>query len=125
MSDTKQPDTAQAPQHGLIVPKSPFGVLTGDSPHVGPLVRVRVRQELRKALATRKVKGKKGMVGIPVSEQEDMLAAVGDDAIDAAYHEAVVQQQTKVGGPVIDFFKNNPELIAMIVQILLAALGVG
>lgn len=119
MTEIHGPAVAEA--HRLEIPTQNFGALM-ETPHAGPLIRLRVRRELREELA--KVKKGKGAKAKPITfaAQEEMYQAVTDDVIDAAFREAVEQTQTRVGGPIIDWFKANPELVAKIVQIILAAL---
>lgn len=115
--------TEPAAPHELVIPTQNFGALVA-TPHAGPLVRLAVRRKLKARLSEIKVKNARTgkATTLSVTQQDELYALVGDDAIDAAYREAVESSQTQVGGPLIDWFKNNPELIAKIVEIILAVL---
>lgn len=95
--------------------------------HLRPLVRLRVRQELKAALkGAKRGKGTKAK-GLTGAEQSDLFNQIGPAELDAAIQEAETQGTAaadgRAGGPLIDFLTSE-QFIQLVVSILLKFLGV-
>jgi hypothetical protein len=93
-----------------------------------PLVRMRVKAELRAALkGAKRGKGPKAKA-LTQGEQNDLFQLIGNEEIDTAIQEAEGQAAAsaegdgRVGGPIIDFLTSE-KFIQLVLSILLKFLG--
>lgn len=133
MAETKNTPQPIGPEPGPSGPAGPARVQVSNaegpvrdqsiraaSRGAGPLVRLRVKQQLRSRLA----KAKRNKKPLSASEQVQLLGSVDNEAIDAAYDVAMNEADTDAvaQGPFLDWLISSG-LIDKIVDILLKWLG--